>query len=202
MRRRLVLAIAGVAAAAIVLFAVPLAVVLERSYRDEELLRLQRDTIAATRAIDVGEPGDPIELPPSRDALAAYDRTGRRVAGSGAADATVREALRTGKAADAAADGRLVVAVPLLSGERVTGAVRAQRSGTEAARDAHQAWLVLAAGAIALIALAILAALIAGRRLAAPLERPAGAARRLGEGDFAPPAPRTRRGGPRAPPHA
>jgi signal transduction histidine kinase len=191
MRRRLVLAIAGVAAAAIVLFAVPLAVVLQRSYRDEELLRLQRDTIAATRAIDVGDPRDPVELPPSRDVLAVYDRAGRRIAGTGAADATVREVLRTGRTADGTADGRLVVAVPLLSGERLTGAVRAERSDAEAARDAHQAWLVLAAGAIALIALAILAALILGRRLALPLERLATAAGGLGEGDFAARAPRS-----------
>ena len=49
MKRRLVLAIAGVAAAAVAMFALPLAVVLERSYRDEALLTLQRDTIAATR---------------------------------------------------------------------------------------------------------------------------------------------------------
>jgi signal transduction histidine kinase len=190
MRRRLVLAIAGVAAAAIVLFAVPLGVVLDRSYRDEELLRLQRDTIAATRAIDVGEAGDPVELPPSRDVLAVYDRAARRIAGAGAADATVREALRTGKPADGTAHGRLVVAVPLLSGERMTGVVRAERSDAEAARDAHQAWLVLAAGAIGLIALAVLAALILGRRLASPLERLATAAGRLGEGDFAARAPR------------
>jgi signal transduction histidine kinase len=190
MRRRLTFAIAGVAAAAIVLFAVPLAVVLQRSYRDEELVRLQRDTIAATRAIDVGNAGDPVELPPSRDMLAVYDRGGRRIAGTGPADVTVQEALRTGKPADATPAGRLVVAVPLLSGERVSGAVRAERSGAEAARDAHQAWLVLAAGAIALIVLAVLAARFLGRRLAFPLERLASAAGRLGEGDFAARAPR------------
>src|SRR5207249_4659358 len=63
-RRRVVLAIAGVAIAAVVLLAVPLAVVVERSYREEDLLRLQRDTIAASRALDVsGQRDDPIELP-------------------------------------------------------------------------------------------------------------------------------------------
>jgi signal transduction histidine kinase len=190
MRRRLVLAIAGVAAAAIVLFAVPLGVVLQRTYRDEELLRLQRDTIAATRAIDIGDGRDPVELPRSRDALAVFDSAGRRLAGAGSADAAVRTALRTAKPADGTAGHRLVVAVPLLSGERVTGAVRAERSDGEAAHDARRAWLVLGAGAVALIALAVVAALLIARRLTAPLERLAVAAGRLGEGDFAARSPR------------
>src|SRR5690349_6829567 len=159
MRRRLVFSIAGVAAAAVVLFAVPLGLVLQRTYRDDDLLRLQRDTIAATRAIDIGSPEDPVELPPSRYTLSVFDRAGRRLAGAGTADDAVRETLRTGKPADASLNGRLVVAVPLLTGERVTGAVRAERSGAGAARDAHQAWLVLAAGAVALIALAAVAAM-------------------------------------------
>ena len=64
MRRRLVLAIAGVAVAAVVLFAVPLGVVLAHSYRDREQLRLQRDTVAATREIDVSSSAsDPAEIP-------------------------------------------------------------------------------------------------------------------------------------------
>jgi signal transduction histidine kinase len=194
-RRRLVAAIAGVATLAVVLFAVPLGVVLGRSNRDEELLRLQRDTIAATRAIDLSDDRtDPVELPASRDALAVYDRAGRRLDGRGpaAGDAVVRATLRTGRPADAAGDGRLIVAVPLVIGERVAGAVRAQRSDQAAADRTHEAWLLLAAGAGALIALAVLAALILARRLVAPLDRLAGAAAGLGDGDFAARAPRSR----------
>jgi signal transduction histidine kinase len=195
MRRRLVLAIAGVAAAAVVLFAVPLGLVLQRSYRDEDLLRLQRDAIAATRSIDLtAQSGDPVELPRSRDALAVYDRSGRRVAGRGpaSAPALVRSVLRTGQPAEHAGDGELVAAVPLLVDERVTGAVRAARSDAGAARDAHGAWLVLAALAAGIIATATVAALLLGRRLARPLERLAGAAGRLGEGDFSVRAPRAK----------
>jgi signal transduction histidine kinase len=191
-RRRLVLAIAGVAAAAVVLFAVPLGVVLQRTYRDDELLRLQRDTIATTRAVDLSrERGDRIELPRSGDALAVYDLRGRRIAGRGpaTADAVVRAALRRGSPADLTASGRLLVAVPLLAGERVAGAVRAERSDSAVAADTRQAWLVLAAGAAALIALAVLAASILARRLVAPLDRLAAAAGRLGEGDFTSRAP-------------
>ena len=48
-------------------FAVPLGIALRKVYRDEDLLRLERDTVAATRAIDVGprNGGDPIEIPRS-----------------------------------------------------------------------------------------------------------------------------------------
>jgi len=192
-RVRLVLAIAGVAALAVVLFALPLALVLERIYRGEELLRLQRDTVAATRQIDIAStPGDPLELPLDPETLAVYDTDGRRIAGRGGptlADDVVRQALRTEAPADGAPSGRLVVAVPLVVNERLTGVVRAERSDAGAARSAHRRWWFMAAVAAGVVGLAILAALILGRRLARPLERLADAARRLGEGDFAVRAP-------------
>jgi signal transduction histidine kinase len=192
-RRRLVIAIAAVAGTAVIVFAVPLGLVLQRGYRDEDLLRLQRDTVAATRGIDLSSRhGDPVELPKSADILAVYDVSGRRVAGRGpaTAPAVVASALRSGRPADEAHGGRLVVAVPLLVDERVTGAVRAERSDAGAARDTHRAWLVLAVIAAGIIAAATVAALVLGRRLAAPLERLAVAARQLGEGQFAVRAPR------------
>lgn len=187
MRRRLVLAIALVAAAAVTLFAVPLALVLQRGYRDEDLLRLQRDAVAATRQIDLGaQPGDPIELPRVAGRLAVYDRSGARVAGDGPprGDATVRAALRSGHPEDDTVAGGPVVAVPLVVHERVSGVARLTRSHAAAARDTRAAWLLLAAGAAAIVVLAVLAATLIGRRLARPLERLAGDARRLGEGDF------------------
>lgn len=192
MRRRLVLAIAGVATAAVVLFALPLGIVLQRSYRDEELLRLQRDTAAATRGIDLSGGADPVELPRGRDTLAVYDASGHRIAGRGyaKADGVVRSVLRTGRVATGSADGRLLVAVPLLTSEKVTGVVRATRSDNAVDRRERTAWLTLAGLALGVIGAAVLAALVLGRRLAGPLERLAGSARRLGEGNFAVRAPR------------
>jgi signal transduction histidine kinase len=193
-RRRLVVAIAGVAAAAVALFALPLGVALQRSYRDDELLRLERDTFAAARHIDLGAaPGDPIELPRTGDALAVYDRAGHRVAGRGpaAADALVRRTFASGKPAEAVPEGELRVALPLLVRERVAGAVRVTRTDAAVARRAHRAWLLLAALGLVLIGLATVVAVVLARRLSAPLERLAAGARRLGEGDFAARAPRT-----------
>jgi signal transduction histidine kinase len=184
-RRRLVLAIAGVTAVAVLLLAVPLGIVLSNHYKDDELLRLQRDTVAATRAIDVPtRPGDRIELPRSSDSFAVYDRSGDRVAGRGSSSAPslVREALRTGRVTDETSNGQLMVAAPLLKREQVTGAVMAIRRHD--ARDARGAWLMLGAVALTIVLAAVLAAALLGRRLASPLERLAGAARRLGHGDF------------------
>jgi signal transduction histidine kinase len=184
-RRRL--AIAGVACAAVVLFAVPLAVVLTQSLRDRELLRLQRDTVAATREIDLSRiAGDPIEVPASRDQLAAYDTSGQRLAGRGPgrADALTRAALHTGRPQERSTDGQLVASVPLVLNERITGAVRAARSDAEVREDARHAWLLLAALGAGVIAAATLAALVLARRLAQPLERLALDARRLGDGHF------------------
>lgn len=194
MRRRLALTITLVAAAAVVLFALPLAAVLHRSYRDEEMLRLQRDTVATTREIDVTARGDdPVELPASSDALTVYGATGARVTGSGppVADAVVRRALRGGRPVSSADGSRLAVAVPLLSNERVTGAVLATRDDGRVDRDTRRAWLLLGGLAVLVVALAAGAARLFGRRLAAPMERLAGAAARLGSGDFSARAPRS-----------
>jgi signal transduction histidine kinase len=142
--------------------------------------------------VDLGAArSDRVELPRTADALSVYDLAGRRVVGKGpgVAPALVRRVLRAGRPADGSSDGALEVAVPLLADERVTGAVRAVRSDAGAMHDARRAWLVIAAIAVGIIAAAILAALLLGRRLAAPMERLAAAARRLGEGDFSVRAP-------------
>lgn len=196
MRRRLIVAIVAVAAATLALFAVPLAVVLRDGYRDQELLRLQRDTVAAARQIDLGtSAGDPVELPAGPDRIAVYDATGRRVAGRSdagpaRADRLVTDAMRLRRPTTRIGGGALVAAVPLLSGERVTGAIRAQRSDVVVERRTHRAWRALAAAAVVVLLVALLAAVLLGRRLARPLERVAAAARRLGDGDFSVRAPR------------
>jgi len=137
MRARLIVAIAGVAAAAVAFLAVPLGLVLQNNYRDDELLRLQRDTVAATREIDLSAGGDPVEVPPTSDTLAVYDRAGKRVAGRGprTADSLVQEAIRSGRIADQHVEGEFAVAVPLLTNERVTGAARAVRDGFNAGSE-------------------------------------------------------------------
>jgi signal transduction histidine kinase len=186
-RRRLALAIAGVAAAAVILFAVPLAIALRQVYRDEDLLRLERDAVAATRRIDVSSPSrDPVELPRTHDRPAVYNTGARLVAGRGrGADvALARKVLDTGRPAVRALDDRLVAAVPLLAGERVSGVYVAERSAAGAAEDTRRAWLLLGVLALGVMLIALAAAVALGRGLSRPLERLLIAARRLGLGDF------------------
>lgn len=193
MRRRVVIAIAAVASVAVLLLAIPLAVVVARSYRDEELLRLQRDTVEATRVIDIAPgSGDPIEVPASSDERGVYAVQGRLVAGEGPprADSLTLEALRRGRLVDDTGDARFEVAVPLIHVERVTGVLRAVRSDDAVVERTRNAWLALAGFALGIVALAVAAAWILGKRLAAPLEQLAGSARKLGEGDFVTRAPR------------
>ena len=192
MSRRLAIAIAGVATVAVLLFAVPLAISLGRSQRTGDLVRLERDTFAATRQIDLSDnPADAVELPRSTDRLTVYDGRGGRVTGSGPADAptVVLRALRSGRPEEASGTGPLVVALPLVERERVVGAVLARRGEGEASGDAKEQRLVLAGLALAIIAAAVLAAVWLGRALARPLEHVAVAATRLGYGDFSVRAP-------------
>jgi signal transduction histidine kinase len=186
-RRRLVIAIVVVAACSVGLFALPLAALINRSYRNEETLRLQRDTVAAAGRVDASmSPADRPELPRSADRLGIYDRSGKRIVGTGppTGDALVLGALRAGRPADAEQNGQLVAAVPILNAERVTGALRAARSDTALERRVRNAWLGIGGLALGVLLLAVLAAVAVGRRLAKPLEQLAGSARQLGEGNF------------------
>jgi signal transduction histidine kinase len=194
MRRRLALAIVGVTAGAIVLFAIPLAVSLQKVYRDEDLIRLERDTVAATRGIDVGGAGggDPIELPRSSDRRVVYSTSLAALAGKPDAGdrAVALDAIRKRRPAVRDTDQGMIAAVPLLTGERVAGVLVAARSGASAADDTRKAWLLLGALAAAVMLAAIAAAFFVSRGLSRPLERLAAAARRLGLGDFSVRAPR------------
>lgn len=193
MKGRLIWAIAAVAATAVILFGIPLAIVLQQTYRDEEVLRLQRDTIAATRSIDTGAASsDRPELPHFAGQIGLYGPALGRIAGAGPAlaDVTVRRAIASRAPQRTAAGDVLVVAIPIFRSERIVGAVRGERTQAAVTARTHRAWLWLAAGAAALIALAILAAFGLGRWLARPLESLAAVARRVGAGDFAARAPR------------
>lgn len=194
MRRRLVLVVGSVTAVALILVAAPLAFVLKRNYQDEELLRLQSDTVASTRGIDLSNArNDPIEVPQSDATISVFDRGGTLVGGAPAPAqrALVMEANASGRIAQASPSGMLVVAVPLSTNERVSGVVLARRDDSVVDSRSRDAWLAIAALAIGIELLALLAAVLIARHLAKPLESLGSLAERLGEGDFSVRAHRT-----------
>ena len=196
MRRRILVAIFAVAALAITLFAVPLAIVVERLVDEDAMLRVERTAILAASVVpeNFSARHDSVEFPPDISGihLALYDPHGTLVAGVGptAADAATRGAL-TNKVTDTETNSVRVVAVPIAVDEQIIGVIRAEQS-TDAS-DARTQRIVLLLGALAVGVVAIGAAigyLIAGR-LARPVRALRDAAVQLGDGDFSLEVPRS-----------
>jgi signal transduction histidine kinase len=179
----------AVTAAAVALFAVPLALAAGRLFRSREVSRLEREATRAAGTLPAAglHGADVIKLPPAtpRLVLAVYDSRGHRVAGTGpaAGGTEVRAALR-GRVTDDH-DGRwLAAAVPIHDEEAVVGAARAAVPWNVVAGRAHASWAAMAGlGALA-VALAGGLAWWQAVRLTGPLEGLVGFAVRLGQGDF------------------
>lgn len=189
MTRRVLAAIVGVAAAAIALFGVPLAAGVERLYRKETTVSLERAAARAALAVPAAyaTSDDPVELPSpdARISLALYDQAGRRMQGDGppAADEVVLSAL-AGRVGDARRRGELVVSVPLTSDEQVFAAIRAATPADRVRDRAERTWLAMALLALAVLAAAAAAARLLAGRLTRPVHDLTGTARRLGDGDL------------------
>src|ERR1700737_2924831 len=88
LRRRVLVSIMAVTALAVTVFALPLAVAVQRLYRTEAVTALQRDAARAAAVVPDTITGDPASLPrklASGPIFGVYDTAGRRVAGSGPA---------------------------------------------------------------------------------------------------------------------
>src|SRR5690348_1067002 len=187
LRRRVLVSILAVTALAVILFALPLGVAVQRLYRTEAVTALQRDAARAAAVVPDTIPGGPVSLPrpsPSQPVIGVYDTTGRRVAGSGPARSALAASGQKTQVRDAVEGGDLAVIAPIPSDQKAVGTVRAAVPYRTVTDRVHRAWAVMAL--LALIATG-LAAVLARRqsvRLAAPLERLTRAARSLGDGDF------------------
>jgi signal transduction histidine kinase len=195
-RRRITLTVLAVACAALVVFAVPLTIGVGRLYRDEAVLRLEREAQRAVAAVPESfqTTGDPVELPSAPEGIgtAVYSLDGRRLAGHGPADggSLVAGAARGGITMGSA-HGQLVVAAPVYDEETVVAVVRAAQPASTAAEDAGEARLPMVGLAVGVLAATGLIGLFLARRLARPVEALTAAATRLGEGDFTATAPRS-----------
>src|SRR5580704_19338022 len=88
LRRRVLVALLAVTALAVILFALPLGIAVQRLYRTEAVTALQRDAARAAAVVPDTIPGGPVNLPrqsSSQPVIGVYDTAGQRVAGSGPA---------------------------------------------------------------------------------------------------------------------
>ncbi|MGH3625507.1 MAG: ATP-binding protein [Sciscionella sp.] len=188
MRKRIVTLTVLAAVLATGLFGLPLAVGVVRYYTDDERGELER--IAATVAVSVAdELVDHKPVPGLRDTgqarLGLYSTTGNLLRGSGprAADSIVRGAgagaLLSGTVGD-----DLVVAVPVSDAGTVRGIIRAATPRSEVYQRTVMTWLAMLGLALLAVGATWLLARRMAARLARPLEELAGAAARLGDGDF------------------
>jgi len=172
----------------IAVFAVPLAFTLSDLHREEKVVRLERSASEASSEVPTDFPRRRASIDlvqESEQVIGLYGRDGRRIAGAGPrhADSIVRDALR-GEVRDRDIGNRLVVAQPVTRGERVVGAVRASAPLSVVTDRTRGAFVRMAIGASAAIAIAGLVALWQSRRLARPVARLAETATALGNGDF------------------
>lgn len=189
MTRRIVTAITAVAIAAVIAFGLPLGVLIQRQYRAEAILELERQATAATIEVPstFQADRDPLEVPEGTDGatIGVYLPDGTKVAGAGPdrTGGVVREAA-SGKVADEQVGSQLVVAVPVTGQERVSAVVRAAQPTDRLNSRVQRAWAAMAALALVVAAGAFALALGLARRLQRPVDRLVESATILGRGDF------------------
>jgi signal transduction histidine kinase len=195
MHRRIVTLTVLAAVLATSLFGLPLGVAVFWYYRTDTTSELERAADAAAVVVsDALAAGRTPQLPAGTDnEVGVYDQAGRLLAGHGPARAD--DIVRGASSADTdMATGPVgseqVLAVPVLSGARLTGVVRASVPQAELTRRVGLTWLAMAGLAIAAVVAAWLVARRIAARLTRPLDRLAAAAAQLGEGDFTIRAPR------------
>lgn len=185
----MLVAIVGVAASAVVLFAIPLAVALQRLYRDEAVASLERDATRISAAVpdSIASHPKPVPLVTSmsqRLSVGVYTLDGRRVTGRGPAYSPIAGNAGDGHVHEAVEHGLLTVSAPVPSDESIVAVIRVATPYERVTAKAERAWLLMGALAILVVGLAAVVARRQAGRLAAPLERLTKDAQALGSGDF------------------
>ena len=188
MRSRIIGLALVAASVALLLFGLPLAVGLGQFLETEKRASLQVLADFAARSVqeDLTHDRMPAELPDgsAEAAVALYDEDGMLILGDGPArgDGPVDRALSRGFLA--APSDELVVAAPISDTHDVVGVVRVAVPPSSVTQQMLPIWLGMAALAgLVLIVVWLLARRLV-LRLTRPMERLAGAAGRLGDGDF------------------
>lgn len=205
MRRRIVLAVVAVVAAALVAFAAPLAIAVRGLLESRALDDVQAQAEQAALIVDdqagtcrqleailrlvAGQAGSPTMSLFSR-------RTGdlllQPASGPPTVGSELTRAVEEGVAGRRHSDGRLAVAVPMSTDVCIERLVlHAERPDDQLVASVRRSWLALGLVGLGVLALAAGAGRWAAGRLARPLDDLAGSAAALGEGDFSVRVPRS-----------
>jgi len=198
-RRRIVTLTVLAALIATGLFALPLSIAVMQYYREDTTSDLERaaDSVALKVSDALSSGRRPVVPPLGGDEAAGdvgiYGPDGWLLAGHGPtrADDVVRGAsaattdMVTGTVGDEQA-----LAVPVVSGTRTVGVIRASIPLSQLYTRIGLTWLAMAGMALAAVAVSWLTARRFTTRLVQPLEDLAAAAERLGDGDFTARSPR------------
>ncbi|MBL8931543.1 MAG: HAMP domain-containing histidine kinase [Kineosporiaceae bacterium] len=190
-------AILVVTVTAMLLFALPLALVTSDLYRGRAQEHLARDAERARAVLtdDVLHDPDPGRItrvmPPPHDravTVGVYDGSGQRVGGAGpdVADELTRTVAATRVEESAHQGGELITAVPLVDDRSAPSpfVVRAAEPYALVQRDLVVTWALIAALALGVLALMVALSRTLAHRLARPLNHLADSAEALGQGDF------------------
>ena len=177
----------GIAAIAIILFALPLGIAVRSLYKNHEVIKLEREATRAVVAVPgKGLNGARIRVPAASHGvtLGYYDRHRRLIAGAGPRDGGREVAGALAGRVTESGTGSLVIAVPIPDEAAIVGAARAAEPVSRVDDRAYRTWAAMfGLGCIALVIAALL-----GRRQARRLEVPINdietIAVRLGDGDF------------------
>jgi signal transduction histidine kinase len=199
-RRRIISLTVLAALVATVLFALPLGIAVLKYYRDDTTADLERAADAAALAVshELNTGLTPHVPPPGEDdeaegQVGIYAPDGRLLTGHGPAVAGPIEQQAASATVDVVTGregGELVLAVPVVSGNRTTGVVRAAVPVAGLTRRVGLTWLGMAGLAAAAIGASWLMARRFTTRLVRPLDELVCAAERLGDGDFTARGPR------------
>jgi signal transduction histidine kinase len=189
LRSRVLVAIVGVAAAAVVLFALPLAVAMQRLYRDEAVVSLERDATRISAAVpdDIASRPKPVPLisrVSRRLSVGVYTLQGRRVTGRGPEESPVAGSAADGEVHESVEHGLLTVSAPVPSDESIVAVIRVATPYQRVYARAERAWVLMGALAVLVVGLAAVVARRQAGRLSAPLEDLTRDAEALGSGDF------------------
>ncbi|MDP9116991.1 MAG: HAMP domain-containing histidine kinase [Actinomycetota bacterium] len=186
MRRRITLLAAATALLAVVLLAVPLAVVAAHGYVNDERLELQRAAATAAAAIRGDRPQvSALKIDRSEISASVYDSSGTLLDGAGPkrGGALVTSAVAGTEATETTGAG-ISVAAPVSDGDRVTSVVVLRANVSAAHHRTLIASLILAAIGASAVLVAAIGATVVARRLAAPIDRLRVGAHLMGGGDL------------------